>query len=151
MRYHFSEKTPSSVFSTAWELRDLFRACMPGVVREQICCQFDFSILEFFPVQNFGAIKATTGIWQHIAIFAWWHVQVIFNPSTIKLHIKKIGFCFLSFSHSRENPPQYHHHQGKTVMLVSLHLKADLFNLANWLRKWYSERSAEAQACLSQS
>ena len=48
------------------------------------------------PVQNFGAWRATSGIWQHITVFAWWHMQVIFNPSTIKLHIKNwILFSYL--------------------------------------------------------
>ena len=31
-------------------------------------------------------------------------------------------------------------------MFVSLHFRADLFNLANWSQEWYPERSEEAQA-----
>ena len=54
-------------------------------------------MMENHPVQFFGAIWATSGIWQHIAIFAWWDVQVIFNPDTIKLDIKKLNFIFYHF------------------------------------------------------
>ena len=56
--------------------------------------RFGFSMLKNPPVQIFGAIGATSGVWQHIAIFAWWHVQVIFNSSSIKLYIKILNFIF---------------------------------------------------------
>ena len=45
--------------------------------------KFGFSMLQIF-----WAIGATSGVWQHFSIFAWWHVQVIFNLSSIKRYIK---------------------------------------------------------------
>ena len=48
------------------------------------------------PGQIFRAILANSGDWQHFAILAWWHVQVIFNSSSIKLYTK--NFNFFSFN-----------------------------------------------------
>ena len=36
----------------------------------------------FYFVQIFVVIGATSGVWQHIVIFAWWHVHVILRGST---------------------------------------------------------------------
>ena len=62
------------------------KACtgIAGVVMEQIWWQYKygFSRLKNPPVQFFGAIRATSGVWQHIAIFAWWRVHVILRGST---------------------------------------------------------------------
>ena len=59
-------------------------------------CKFGFNMLKNPLVQIFRAIGATSGVWQHIAIFAWWHVQVIFNSSSIKLYTKIINlFSFI--------------------------------------------------------
>ena len=41
-----------------------------------------FSMLKNLPVQIFGAIGATCGIWEHNVIFARWHVHVILRGST---------------------------------------------------------------------
>ena len=41
-----------------------------------------FSMLKNHPVQIFGAIGAISGVWQHIVIFAWWHVHVTSRGST---------------------------------------------------------------------
>ena len=46
---------------------------------------------------SLGAIGATSGVWQHIANFAWWHMQGIFNSSTMNLHIKNLNFIFFLF------------------------------------------------------
>ena len=52
--------------------------------------------------------KLPSGDWWHIAIFAWWHIQGILNPSTIELYVKKLNF-FPSFSHYFEKiEMQYH-------------------------------------------
>ena len=56
--------------------------------------KFGFSMLKNPYVQMFRAIGATSGVWQQIAIFASWHVQVIFISSSIKLHIKILNFIF---------------------------------------------------------
>ena len=57
-------------------------------------CNFGFIILKNHPRQNSGAIRTTSAVWKHIAIFAWRHMRVIFNPNTIKVHIKRIYFTF---------------------------------------------------------
>ena len=40
----------------------LFKACMPGMVREQILLQVEFRNVGKPPVQVFGGIEATSGI-----------------------------------------------------------------------------------------
>ena len=60
-------------------------------------CEFWFSMLKNLQMQIFEAIRTTRGVWQHIGIFAWWHVQVIFNPSTI-IKYKRDKFYFPPFS-----------------------------------------------------
>ena len=60
-------------------------------------------------VQIFGAIGANSDIWQHIATFAWWHVQVIFNSSSIKLWYKNLNCIFFTLSRYFEKGSlQYH-------------------------------------------
>ena len=44
--------------------------------------EFGFSMLNNHPVQIFGAIGATSDVWQHVVTFAWWHMQVILRGST---------------------------------------------------------------------
>ena len=44
--------------------------------------KFGFSMLKNPPVQIFRAIGATSGIWQHFVIFAWWHVHGVSRDST---------------------------------------------------------------------
>ena len=73
--------------------------------------KFGFICWQNHPEQVFGSIGATSGVWQHIAIFAWqWHAQVIFNPSTIELYIKNLKFIvvYSIFTFFRKIPLQYH-------------------------------------------
>ena len=85
-----------------WRSLILVKACIPGVVREQIWIQH----VEKPMVQIFAAI-VPPGDRKKFAYFAWWHVQGIFRPGTIKLYIK-IEFYFLSISHYfKRNPQQY--------------------------------------------
>ena len=44
--------------------------------------KFGYSMLKNPPVQVFRVIRATIDVWQHIIIFAWWHVHVILSGST---------------------------------------------------------------------
>ena len=37
--------------------------------------KFEFSMLKNPPMQFFGAIRSTSGVWQRIAYFAWWHAH----------------------------------------------------------------------------
>ena len=69
-------------------------------------CKFGFIMLKNPTVQTFGAIRTTSAVWKRVAIFAWWHVRVIFNPNTIN---KKNLFYYLSSYHYFEKVSvQYH-------------------------------------------
>ena len=48
--------------------------------------------------------KPPSGVWWHIAISAWWHIQAILNPSTIELTLcKKIELFSIIFTLFRKN------------------------------------------------
>ena len=74
-----------------------------------------------------------------LLVVSW--VNVVSNKYCIKL----LMWCLLRKGQKIEI--KKHHHQSKTLMSVSLHITADLFELANWSQEWYSEWSEEAQAC----
>ena len=60
--------------------------------RANLMANLDSACWKNSPEQIFGAIGATSGVWQHFAILAWWHEQVIFNSSSIKLYIEILNF-----------------------------------------------------------
>ena len=65
-----------------WLLGMVDTACVLGWSESKSDCKFGFSMLKNSTVRKFGAIRATSGVWQHIVIFAWWHVHVISRGST---------------------------------------------------------------------
>ena len=64
--YEFDVLCQGYCFLALWGMQ-------PEAIREQIWLQIPILHVE----KPHGAIGAICGVWQHIAIFAWWHVHVI--------------------------------------------------------------------------
>ena len=69
------------------------KVCIRGFVREQIWLKIWIQHVEKPPCAIFWSNRVNQ-FWQNFAIFAWWHLLVIFNPSIIRLYVKKIEFYF---------------------------------------------------------
>ena len=104
---------PASWRSKIWNDHPRFSpTCIAGVVRDQIWLQIWIQPMKNPPVQFFGAIGATCGVWQHIAIFTWWHaVNVILRGSTYNNIYYRRNFCYqnkeinrrISIKYGRDN------------------------------------------------